>query len=80
MANDVSDSARAAGELATKIRTLLAGNSPEVVGGALAELLAIFIAGHHPGLRNEVMDAHTKCVNTLVPVVAEEMFGKQWPV
>jgi hypothetical protein len=38
---------RDAAMLVDKIRPLLAGYAPEIQGAALAELLAIWLAGHH---------------------------------
>ena len=37
---------------------LLAGRSPEVQGAALLELLSLFIAGHAPELRDDIMALH----------------------
>jgi hypothetical protein len=33
-------------EIVQRIRPILAGNAPEVVGGALADLFSMFLAGH----------------------------------
>jgi len=41
-----SDEAREAMELAKAISPMLAGRSPEVQGAALADLLAMWLAGH----------------------------------
>lgn len=54
--------------LVKRIMPLLAGKGPEIQGGALADLVAIFIAGHHPGLRDEVLQMHIDLVRQLVPV------------
>jgi len=49
------------------IRPLLAGKPPELQGAVLADLLAMFIAGHHPGLREEILTLHIAAVRELVP-------------
>ena len=38
-----------------QIRPILANCPPELPGAVIADLLSIFIAGHHPALRDEVM-------------------------
>jgi len=60
--------------IADKIKPLLAGNSPEVQGAVLAELTAIWLAGHRvPGdpraqqsLRAELLAMHIEAVTDLV--------------
>jgi hypothetical protein len=62
--------------LAEKIGLLLAGHDPEVQGAALADLLALWLAGHiAPGdkkatdeVRRLLLDAHVKAVLELVPI------------
>jgi len=64
--------------LVDAIRPLLAGKSADVQGAALADLLAIWLAGHHtPGdegatreLRAELLAMHCSKVRELVPVNA----------
>jgi hypothetical protein len=44
--------------LVERIRPILAGQSPEVVGAALADLLAILLAGYHPPeVRQPLLDS-----------------------
>jgi hypothetical protein len=57
------------------IKPLLAGQEPAIQGAALAELLAIFLAGHHPAAREEIRAMHISAVRDLVPVAEREMFG-----
>jgi hypothetical protein len=40
-----------------QIRPLLAGHNPATQGAVVAELLAIFLGGHPPGMRQEIYDA-----------------------
>ncbi|WP_038384925.1 hypothetical protein [Bradyrhizobium elkanii] len=59
--------------LVEQIRPILAGQTPEVVGATLAQLLAIFIAGHAPLLRETAQRLLMDCAEGLVPVMVEEM-------
>jgi hypothetical protein len=66
--------ARAVDRIAAKIHALLAGNSPEVQGAAIADLTAIWLAGHCvPGsqnrtdaMRRELFETHCNGVRELV--------------
>jgi hypothetical protein len=63
-------------ELTGKIRPILAGNPAPVQGAVLADLLALWLAGHaapdNDGateiLRERVLEAHLKTVRELIPV------------
>jgi ribosomal protein S27AE len=63
-------------DLAERIKPLLAHKPPQVQSAVLAELLAIWLAGHHiPGdpdqttqLRAELLAQHCKLVRVLVKV------------
>jgi hypothetical protein len=44
-------------DLIEQISKLLAHRNPTLQGSVIAELLAIFIAGHHPRMRREMFDA-----------------------
>jgi hypothetical protein len=57
------------------IRPLLAGRPGEIQGAILAELLATFLAGHHPGLREEVLTIHVDIVRKLIPECEAELFA-----
>ncbi|VIO80137.1 hypothetical protein [Bradyrhizobium ivorense] len=59
--------------LVEQIRPILAGQNPEVVGATLAQLLAIFVAGHAPPLREVSMRMLVECAEGLVPAVVGEM-------
>lgn len=64
--------------LVALIRPLLAGRRGEVQGAVLADLLAIWLAGHHvagdaeatQSLRAELLALHLEGVTKLVPVNA----------
>lgn len=70
--------------LALSIKPFFAGKPPELVGATLAELLATFIAGHHPDLREKILQLHFDAVRELIPVCEAEIFSvrprpKEWP-
>jgi hypothetical protein len=70
--------------LVATIRPLLAGNPPEVQGTALADLLAIWVAGHigdsddETGrLRETILAIHSEMVRKLVPVNDAIIHGRR---
>jgi hypothetical protein len=60
-------------ELVNEISPLLDGRAPEVTRMVLAELVATFIAGHHPTSRADALEVIVKCSWNLVPVIVDEM-------
>ena len=62
--------------LVERVRPLFAGRAPDVQGAALAELLAVWLAGHVvPGdpegterARSELLQQHLFTVRELVPI------------
>jgi hypothetical protein len=59
------------------VRPLLHGHPPEVQGAVLADLLSLFIAGHHPALREEILQEHIKIVRELVGPSEAEIFEQR---
>lgn len=71
--------------LVEKIRPLLfpllAGHPPEIQGAALADLTAIWLAGHiydgdaeaTAGLRESLLEYHMAAVRALIPIYAKEL-------
>jgi hypothetical protein len=67
--------------LVDRMKPLLAGCKPEVQGGALADLLATWLAGHHVEddedatrtMRADLMRMHFDAVTDLVPINARIM-------
>jgi adenine deaminase len=62
--------------LVEDIKPLLAGHAPVVQGAALAELLAIWIGGHHASastvdMRNKLLEAHILTVRALVALAEQ---------
>jgi len=58
-----------------RIKKILAHREPEFQGAVLGELVAIFVAAHHPALRDMAIDMHVGLVRELVPVIERELFG-----
>ena len=59
------------------IRPLLAGRTPEVQGAVLADLLAIFLAGHHPELREKLLAMHIDGVRNLIAPNEKAIFAQR---
>jgi hypothetical protein len=62
--------------LVTDCRQVLAEQDAAVVGAALGELLATYIAGHHPIMRDQALDMVVKLARDLVPAMVEEMIHR----
>ena len=57
--------------LVDEVKPLLAGHSPAVQGAVLADLLAIWLGGHHAGgdtadLRDRLLEMHVSKVRELI--------------
>lgn len=71
--------------LVQRMRPLLAGRASQVQGAALADLLAIFVAGHiikgDPGktqaMRERLLTLHIDVVRQLVDVNSETIHGER---
>lgn len=63
--------------LSKTIQALLSGLPPEIQGAVLADLLSLFIAGHHPALRHECLEQHIKAVRELVAPSEAEIFEQR---
>jgi hypothetical protein len=48
------------------IERRLHGRPPELQGGALADLVAMFFAGHHPSIRQESMEIWLEAMHSLI--------------
>lgn len=51
--------------IARQCEPLLKGQPPEIQGGALAELVSIWLAGHHPDIREQVLQFWIETVREL---------------
>lgn len=67
------DKADEAIELARAIGKLLEGKHPTVQGGALADLVSLWAAGHHPDLRDRVVDHWILTMRGLIAVNAKAL-------
>jgi hypothetical protein len=47
---------------------ILAGEDPGVQGAAIASLLACWLAGHEPEIRDRLIEAHIRAVREMVPL------------
>ena len=64
------------GDLTRRIAPILSGQSPPIIGGALAQLLASWLAGHvvvddqkaTDSLRSDLLDMHFEAVLSLIPM------------
>lgn len=59
---------RRVGELESRIAAILAGEHPGAQGAVLACLTAAWIAGHHPSLREGLLQIHADGVRKLIQV------------
>jgi len=73
---EVIDVARA---ISNKLKPMLVGQPSELQGAVLADLLSIFIVGHHPKLRKEVLDLHIEMVHQLIEVNQHLIFPNGLP-
>jgi hypothetical protein len=63
-------------ELVKQIEPLLAGKGPEVQGAALLDLVATWLAGHHPDQRNQVLLLFMASIIKLTDVNEKLIFGE----
>jgi hypothetical protein len=54
-------------EVVDRIRPILGGHHPAVQGAVVADLVAIWLAGHQADLREALLDSHIDTVRQLVP-------------
>lgn len=58
-----------------KIKPFLAGKAPDIQGAILADLLALWLAGHPPFIREEMLAHHMHMVRALAEVNEFILFG-----
>lgn len=63
--------------LSKRLQRLLAGKPPEFQGAVLADLLSLFIAGHHPALREEILQIHNAKVRELIAPSEQQIFEQR---
>jgi hypothetical protein len=69
--------AKEVGRIVKAIMPLLAGKDGGIQGAVLAELVAIWQAGHHPDFRDTNLDLWLETVRALTPLCEMEIFGPQ---
>jgi hypothetical protein len=75
----ITDIGPAALDLSARIQPLLHGQGPAIQGAALCDLVSIFIAGHHPKLREPVLKLFVDFVRALVPESEAQIFPNGKP-
>jgi len=60
--------------LFNEIRPILTGQGPEIQGAVIAQLLALWLAGHPSDMRAEILDATAEAAWKLTPIIEHEMF------
>lgn len=55
--------------LAETLGEHLAGIEPAIQGAAIAQIVATFLAGHHPLIREKINNQLTKTINNLIPLI-----------
>jgi hypothetical protein len=63
-----SEQGEEAVRLAKQAGAFLAGRGPAMQGAILADLLAMWLAGHPAEVRESILDLHLEAVRLLVPV------------
>jgi hypothetical protein len=54
--------------LSNRVHPILAGHHPAIQGAVLADLLATWLAGHDPEVREALLEAHVHSVRERVPI------------
>lgn len=68
--------------LVKEIAQILHGKGPVVQGAVFADLVSMWLAGHHADIRDDSLKLWIKTVRRLIPVneaIILEQFGGQWP-
>ena len=63
--------------LVRRIGLVLHGQGPELQGAALADLVAMYFAGHHPALRHESIEFWVEAMRDLIPVNEQMLFERE---
>lgn len=70
------DETRAIIAISQQIKPYLVGAGASIQGGVLADLVSLWIAGHHPDLREDILTEFVRITRKLVPVSEKEIFGE----
>jgi hypothetical protein len=67
-------------ELVDRIAPMLYGQGSSVQGATLADLVSMWLAGHHPSIREQALDNWLRTVRALIPLNEERIVGLGgWP-
>lgn len=69
-----SDKAEIIMAVVETVRPILAGLGPDIQGAVIADLLAIWLAGHSPALRDDLLEWHITQVRGLIDTNEEILF------
>lgn len=58
-----------------KVKPVFAGHPPGATGAALCNLLALWLAGHPPELREGLLSLHIDMTKHMIPIAERELFG-----
>jgi hypothetical protein len=67
--------ARMVAQMTDRMKSLLVGFPPDVQGAMLADLTAIWLAGHAPQIRRVIYDQHAAMIWPLVEANEKIIFG-----
>ncbi len=70
------DAAYEVEHIVRKIHDLLRGRTPEVQGGILADLVSLWVAGHSPWARDQILAEWIKLLRDLIPESDKQLFGE----
>lgn len=76
------DDAALALKLADRMGQVLRKRDPSIMGGALADVVAKWLAGHHPEIREQIRTDWLEAMDKLVPVnerIILDHYGGVWP-
>lgn len=75
--DDVEFDATEVMETVESMKPLLAGKAPIIQGAVLGDLLATWLAGHPPMMREQLIELHIDAVRALVPINEGLIFGER---
>jgi hypothetical protein len=61
-------------DLVTQLKEHLRGKGPLLQGAALADVISMYFAGHHPAMREETINEWIKTMRDLIPLNEEALF------
>lgn len=74
---EAAEQARESMRISKTIYPLLAGNSMEVQGAVLLDLVSLYFAGHHPAWRDRAIAQWMDTMRDMI-AASEEQLGNPW--